>query len=536
VQLKTAATRLMLLLAAACSASLVCLDLILGTSVALLLAAPLVLCPVVARELVLGYPSRTAKRMAEDLLRSSVGAVNVMVMSLRHEPSMPAAMVAASKGGGEFPREVERGLWEVIMGRFASFEEAMMDIGSRWGHASEQLKTALNSMVTACREATDEGRRRALDRANRAVISGARQKIEEYALSLSMPSMLMFGLGILLPLMVGSFLPMLSWDIWSTDGLEMSPPSAASTSPEMVLVMNVLFPGVAAFVAMNAVSGHPLGLQAGRGGETRTRQLVTGTVIGLASAICSGLVLAVTGVRHAPMLALLAGVLPIAVWMASSGAKAERAGSHAGRHMDDLLFRTGARMLDGENFEWSLRGVAADAGEGLTDHAKGLLGRLVLSPYNGGPLRLDAAENELEGIRIAREAAAKDELGAGTLAMDVATYVKDLRELETSLKARLKPTISMMRTTALLLAPVVLGVTYAIYVTLGSMMHGLGFEQSADVFFIVLGVFLAEMGAVVVYFVWGISGGTGSLARQVGTLLAVSELAYVATALVSSGV
>jgi hypothetical protein len=144
--------------------------------------------------------------------------------------------------------------------------------------------------------------------------------------------------------------------------------------------------------------------------------------------------------------------------------------------------------------------------------------------------------NALDGLRVVREAAAKDEMSAGMLAMDLAAYLKDLHDLETTLKNRLKPTISMMRATAFALGPVVMGVTFAIYMTLMSMAPGGTAGMDSKVFFLVLGVFLAETNGVVSYFVWGIEGAKDvrALMMNLGTCMLVSELVYAATAMVSS--
>jgi len=93
-----------------------------------------------------------------------------------------------------------------------------------------------------------------------------------------------------------------------------------------------------------------------------------------------------------------------------------------------------------------------------------------------------------------------------------------------------------MKTTALLLAPIVLGVTYAIYLSLASMLGDQGSTANAGLFFIVLGIFLAQMDAVVVYFVWGIEGkkGLNRLASTIGGYVITSEVAYSATALLAS--
>jgi hypothetical protein len=95
--------------------------------------------------------------------------------------------------------------------------------------------------------------------------------------------------------------------------------------------------------------------------------------------------------------------------------------------------------------------------------------------------------NVLEGLKIVRGSASKDELSAGMLAMDLAAYLKDLGDLESTLKSRLRPTISMMRMTTHALAPIVLGVTFSIYMSLSSIAGGTE-DMSAGSLFLVLGV------------------------------------------------
>ncbi|MEM2892485.1 MAG: hypothetical protein QXJ32_08320 [Thermoplasmata archaeon] len=512
---------------------------LLGTAATVAASIPLALMPLMTREYLLGYPAKAAKRRQEEVLRGAVAGVNMMVMSLRYEPSMPGAMVLASRASSDFAEEVKMSLWSVIMGKHASFEDAVLSIGEKWQQGGSYLKTALNSMVTACREATEDGRRRALDRANAAVISGARQRIEEYALSLSVPTMLIFGLGILLPLMVGSFLPMLSWDIWSFGGVEAREASSPGFSVEAVVVMNVLFPGIASFIAFSAVSGHPLE-RPGTSKERGHGRTVLATLAVVLFSVAGGLgVWWLADPSYGHFLALLASVLPISLWMVSVyPGPGDAEWDESAVRIDDVLFRTGARMQDGENFESALCGSVTEGGRVRSPEAYKLLGHVILSPQGRAPWRESRLrKTELESLRISRQAAAKDEFGAGTLAMDIAAYMKDFRDLEASLRIRLRPTISMMKTTSMVLAPVVLGVTYVIYLTLGSMMDRGMQGGDAGAFFLVLGMFLAEMDAIVVYFVWGVDGGRGirSPVMYFGTCLAISELTYATTALLASG-
>jgi hypothetical protein len=507
-------------------------------AVVLSLLSPLLL--IAAREALLSYPSRRAARSADEVLRASCGTTNLMIMSLRHEPSVSRAIAFASGGTGRFARELRRCAWGVIMGTYTSFEEALIDLGERWSRFSMDLKASVNAMVTASSEFTEDGKRRALDRANNAMISGARRRIEEYALSLSTPSMLIFGLGILLPLMVGSFMPMLSWNLWSTDEIGVSRSAGGGTSGiQMVFVMNVLFPSIAALVAMNAVEGHPLTKPDEKNAHPFKGSLKCIAASIAASVACTALSIALLSGSALSAALLFAGIAPPAAMLVSRGRHAALSGKKHDGCLEDALFRTGARMLEGENFESSLRRAFEDS----AGHDDPLLRRV---SFRSALLGLDeglpgdgdsgaSASNAYDGLRIARRAAEKDELAAGMLAMDLAAYLKDLRELKTTLLNRLRPTMSMMKTTALLLAPIVLGITYAIYLSLASMTGDYNTGIAGGEFFLVLGLFLAEMDVVVVYFINGIGGGScDSMAFTLGCYLLASETAFASTAMLAS--
>jgi hypothetical protein len=498
--------------------------------------------PLLSREGLLSYPGRAASKRASEVLRGSPEAANLMIMSLRHESSLPKAIRFASKRRNAFSKELGNCIWYVVMGRHASFEESLHELGGRWARYGSELKASLNAMVTASCEATEDGRRRALDRANESMISGAKRRIEEYALSLSAPSMMMFGLGILLPLMVGSFLPMLSWNLWSPeavgDGSLMQGKGQATL--ETVFLMNVMFPAIAALVATSAISRHPIDVRRGHASKeghlTSSRALL---VLALSGIACVLSVIFLDGIQMSLAL-LLSSIAPLAALLMLVGRDDARTDPGlAEGDVEDALFKTGARMLEGENFEAALSKAGLEMHGPAGDRIRGLSFGSIVSGRDIAELEMENeaeehGQNAIDGIRVVKEAASKDERAAGVLAMDLAAYLKDLHDLEATLKSRLKPTISMMRLTAYALGPIVLGVTFAIYLSLAGMMGPGSSGIPAEVFFLVLGVFLAETNATVAYFVWGIEGKKDRrcLFRSLGACILVSCLVYSATAMV----
>jgi len=494
------------------------------------------------REAILSFPESAAKKQADELLRASPEMANLMIMSLRHEPSLSKAIRFASTKDNAFSHELRRCVWTVVMGKHSSFEESLQEVGERWSKYCGELKASFHSMVTASCESTADGKRRALDRANQAMISGAKRRIEDYALSLSTPSMIMFGLGILLPLMVGSFLPMLSWDIWSL-GSGANSSAAMDLSPavvQTVFIMNVLFPAIGILVALNSVTRHPLERERMNNGNAPPSRIKVAAVICASIALVAFCVLELDGIIRS-LAILVAAVVPGALVLIATGrSSGDRHASPSNVQLEDTLFRTGARMLEGENFESALNKASQGASDAGSRTTRMLSFRSLISgeafdrapawaPCSGG-------SNALEGFRVVREAATKDELAAGLLAMDIASYLKDLRDLESTLKSLLKPTVSMMRMTSYALGPVVLGITYAIYLSLGGVTASGTGGVGAELFLLVLGAFLAETNAVVTYFLWGLEGGKNrsTLFCALGTCILVSEIVYASTALVAS--
>ena len=496
----------------------------------------------ISREAIRSYPKSLASKRATAVLRTSTEGVNMMIMSLRHEPSLPKAMRFAARLPSEFGQELRTAIWSVVMGAHSTFEDSLQRLGAKWEGHSRELKSSTLSLITASCEGTEEGRRMALDRASSSLVSGARRRIEDYALGLSFPSMMLFSIGVLLPLMVGSFLPMLSWDMWAgAEGVGMTAPVGAPEGVilKTVLLMNIVFPFVALLIAIDASSRRPIS-SGGEISSSRSPTAIGFVPLGALACAILGVLVSHTmldGTEQLVGLILSATTPPALLLVALGGKNIEPQGRGKGAHAEDALFSIGARMVEGENFESAVRRTMDHSDAVWYDYAASMsLGARIPDHTPGEAVRTDAPtgsdRSSYEAARVVMSAASKDEVQAGVLAMDLSRYIRDISDLELTLRRRLRPTVSMMRFTTHALAPVMLGVTYAIYLSLASI--GGGSQLEPGVFFMVLGVFLAEINAVVAYFVWGIGEkrSRGVLEHSVGSCILVAELLYSATVLV----
>ncbi|MDH3364794.1 MAG: hypothetical protein OEM29_02145 [Thermoplasmata archaeon] len=484
-----------------------------------------VILPMLSREVLLSYPRIVASKKGAQVARSSTDDLTLIIMSLRHEPSLPKAMALAASRSSDFAAELRESIWSVISGVHSTFEEALHDLAKKWaGHCGE-LKPAVRAMITASCEATEAGRRRALDRANDALVTGAKCRIEEYTLSLSVPSMILFGIGILLPMMVGSFLPMLSWDIWTVDSMQ-APPSevhSGGIALQTVVLMNIVFPAVALLVALDAVSKHPMARPVH--GDPRYNHSR------LAAEACAALSFSLAGLAASHLLldgpveyvlCVLSVVVPASLLLTVHGSGTAPQGDRDERErIEDLLFSAGARLVDGENLEIAMHGARIDR------NSHDLLRQTGNATHvqEGCRRAYDEWSNEERALGVVTEAASKDESQAGILAMDLAGYVREVAELEAVLKRRLKPTLSMMRLTTHALAPIMLGVTHTIYGSLTSIGGGAS-GLSPGALFAILAAFLVEINIVVAYFAWGIGEQRRlcTLAYSIGSCMLVAVL------------
>ena len=492
----------------------------------------LVAVPILSREAMLSYPKVVASKRALLIARSSTDDVSLMVMSLRHEPSLPKAMATAARRGSEFGSELRECVWRVITGVHSTFEDSLSQLAVRWQDCCAELKPAIRALITASCEGTEAGRRRALDRANEALVAGAKRRIEEFTLALSAPSMILFGIGILLPLIVGAFLPMLSWDMFADDeGVSRGGIGTKGMIVPTVILMNLVFPTIALLVALDAISKHPMARQHIRyQGAIRSVCPMLGIFVAITSSILGATAAIVFLDGEAEyVLGFLAASMPVGILLIIHGSGAATSNDRGRREqLEDLLFNAGARMVDGENLEAAVQAASADMKAGSLPAA-------MRWDSAGEPRRRGDELNEERALAVVIAAADKDETQAGILAMDLAGYARDIAELEAVLRRRLKPTLTMMRMTTHALAPVMLGVTHAIYISLTSIGGGSG-GLSPGTLFVVLATFLVEINAIVAYFAWGVGDRrrSSSLAYSVGTCIVTAVLVMSAVVMVAA--
>ena len=131
-----------------------------------------------------------------------------MIMSMKLVPNLEKAIeFASSHGHGKIADDLKTLLWEVKVGIKTSVAEAIDELAYKWGDVSQEFKKSLMKIRSSVIEISESKRYQILDQTMEDTLTSIKGKLEEYARGLSQPAMVMFYLGILLPLLLIIILP-----------------------------------------------------------------------------------------------------------------------------------------------------------------------------------------------------------------------------------------------------------------------------------------------------------------------------------------
>ena len=464
------------------------------------------------------YPMIRAKRMRALTVGRMPEAIHYLSLSMRLTPSLDKAVNYASSSLTEpLASDLRKVLWDVYMREHSSIEDAFIAFAYDWSEWDEDFKRSLYMVRSATLEKSREAIDRVLDKANQIIIDGTKSKLEEFSTALRTPTMVLFGIGIMLPLLLVILLPILEiGNEWAWVA---------------VVVINVILPLCLIIYTYNILGKRPELTTPPYFESTMTP--ITRTIIIFLCLVCSsGLILVgIIQVRKS-LFASLSFVwaigLPIALYCLLTNMEVKKK-ARAIRKMEDeypeALFQLGNRIAEGKPIETA-----------LSKTARTMKNTLISKLFNKISYNLQVTRSSLKEIlfgasgllinspartikntmRTVVEASSKDPRTAGKTIMLISNYLSDLRKVEREMKEKLNEITGMMTQTAIFIAPLVVGVTVILYQLLSTKLSGLNIDyESANipnmgmgqetfspmVVGVSLGVYLIQLVLLVAYFV-----------------------------------
>ena len=352
--------------------------------------------------------------------------------------------------------------------------------------------------VLLCIAASDSGdpaeRARLLGEASDVALDSVRAMGERYSSSLTVPCMTVFGLGIMVPMILMSIVPMLGMGgIFGTSGIDGS---------VVMTVTLVAVPAVILCVSLWMRRGNPFLSEDVPAEGFRT---------GLPLLLSIPLAMLQMHLGGSPEQVVLLSVAPAAVVtlvLMVSDHRSEMRRMECEKGMRDSVFEMGNGLLAGEGFESAavsaLRGrrECSDVGVRLEREIAVCRGDLTTAVDNAiGPVSRGMARAYRDILRCSE----RDSGDAGRLAMALGRQFHNSDNVRRDLEARLKSMKDMMSGTAVLFAPLVLGMSVSMLEPLSEIS---GYSQDGDVG-AVLSLYLVELCLLIALLTSNLGSGDG---------------------------
>lgn len=483
----------------------------------------LLISPIATLIFTANYPEIKEKRLKAESVGKAPESINYMTMSMRVRPSLYRAISFSAKSTEEpMSTGLNKVLWDVHTRKKASIEESFVDFALEWGNWNKDLKRSLFAVRSAMLEKTKEGLNSALEKANEIIIDGTKRQVEDFANSLSTPTTILFAIGILLPLIIGAMLPMLALgglDIGVMGTGDGETTKAGIGLVHIILLMDIVSP-VGAFLYSYKILGDRPGTVSPPEVEEdsdKKRAIITSIILALAVTLpVFHFSTILKPVMPLPYLwGLTLGISYYCLSTSWSEKKERNKILEMEREFPDALFQLGSRIAEGIPPEAAFK-KTADSMKG-TDIGE-LLEKITCTlQINRLPLEsaLFGGDGVLEGypsktiratMKTVVELTKKDPKEGGKTIVQISRYLRDMEEMDHEIRSRLSQSVGMMKGTAMVFAPVVMGVVSSLYFMLQDIFTQISNIEmiSPSGFTGVLGIYLILMGMVITYFTSGI--------------------------------
>ena len=507
----------------------------------LLWAVPLPLAlPLLAYAAVVGVPEARARRLRLLSLGRAPEAVNHIALALRLRPSLPVAVRFAAEGTEEPMAGMLRGLlWSVALREAPSLDVALSRFAESWRGANEDLRRALLDLGAAARQGGEEAVARFCDRARELVREGTKEQIRAYSGSLRAPAAALFALGVILPLTLGTVLPMSS-----LGSLDLVSPEAPGNARQLdplavILLLDGVFPAATFLLAHRILSRRPgMGnVPVAPAWSRRGMALTASAVVGAIASVSFLLPPPVGDIAF--VLVPAAAVSAFLLVVGSEDAARAREVRRLEKEFPDALFRLGSLLGAGLPPETALGKASQEMGDSPS-------GRLFSAIDQSMRLRRQSFREILFGaggllvghpsrlvrssMRLVADLASRDSATASRGILETAGYLRDLARLETEMREALRSTVESVQATAVFFAPLVLGITCAMYAMLGTVFSSLSsLPLSPSTFNAASAAYLALSFVASTYFAVGVEGGADrvALSQAIGRGLPVAMAVFV---------
>ena len=431
----------------------------------------------------LQFKEKLLKCTPETLMNETPSVIGMMAVTLSSGGSFDTAVRDVADNGPRYMSEIfSKAVREADCRSVPDIRGSILSTVASFPKELSSFKRAMHMVVTAFESCEPDEREGMMKDAQNIVLDGLKTMGNTYSSKLNTPCMAIFAIGILVPMILISILPMLSMGgMFAVSFID---------SDVLTFAVLVLIPALMLVLIMSVRGKNPFFRPEMKAEDVK--YLAPFIIVIPVYYVLSG-----SGLDQGNALALsliAAGIITYAALLPSIAAEKRRtAGENA---LKDALFELGNRLSMGENFDTAVR-KALSSGKDANEIYVALDRELVLCRGDVvsairkflGPISKIMSDYYCDVYR----ASLRDSRVAGKLASGIAHQLQDQATVMKDIENKLKSMLDMMTGTSALFAPIILGMSV---VMLGPIT-----EITGQVFFedigLVLIAYLAELAAMI---------------------------------------
>ena len=396
--------------------------------------------------------------------------------------------------------------------------QSLNDMLSSLPERASAYVMALRMIESASNAKDDAERKRLINEAGTAALNGLREAGKMYSSGLNAPCMVIFTVGIMIPMVLMSVIPMLSVSGLSGGG--------SIDGGMLTMITLVVIPAAVAGAIVSIRRGNPFM-------EISRERLDAGDILPFLSAIPVASLLLWSGTEtYVSACISLASGSVIALLCICRGRDTSRDMKKKAALLTEAVFDMGNYLLAGMPFEESFC-TAVRPRKGCSEIADRLRREMALCRGDA----VAAIRNTIDPVSVRLgdvfaeiyRASVGDIRESGRLALTLGKQIMDQEAVRRSIRSDLKGMTDTMSGTATVFAPVVLGLSITILGPLSRLSADVDVSGTA----LVLVVYLTELSALIactVSFLRGDSGLKG-MVRRFAALLPVCMAVFLVTAM-----
>jgi len=461
--------------------------------------------------------------------------VSYMTMAMKLSPNLERACgFAAGLLKGKMGDDLRRKISEGNLRLYSGTGEAISKFAKSWGKTCPELERSLYLIQSSANEREPSSRARTLDRALDLALEGARERLRKFATSIHLPTLLLYCMGVLMPMILVGILPVLSV---TGGGIEL---------PHIVALYCFIIPLLVYMLSRQILSKRPSSMEP----PSLEVEEYSYRAILISVAVAFPFVALAVLFRASPDIAGLAALwgvtLAVSSYFYMTSARAFRSWKETTKmeeELPDALVQLGNRIGEGRPAEEAFEQFSRTSGvEGLgkvfreaaTNVRLGGMG-LRASHFDESRGALRHVHSNMVGgvLHMIVDFMERSTKAAGEAMLQTAEHLRRLGEVRAEMKRMMGEIVSSMRSVAIFFAPLIASVTARMQGVLASKTASsafLGSEISPPAFLIVLGIYTLILAVLLTNYAVEIEFGEDRVAKRMAIASALPVALGVFTA------